>query len=118
DKVAKGTPIPTRVPYEVQGIRFGNSLCGVTLSGEMTAEHGLRLKRELGPHFGTVMVIGYANHIVGYVPVKRQIPEGGYEVWRNNLLLKRTGAFVEETEDRIHSAVHEALGVGSKGREA
>ena len=111
DKVAKGTPIPTQVPFEVQGVRFGDSLCAVSLSGEMTVEQGLRLKRDLSPFFDSVLVIGYANHIVGYVPVRRQIPEGGYEVWRNNQLLKRTGPFVADTEDRIHVAAHEALGM-------
>ncbi len=110
-RVEKGTPIPTQVPFEIQGIRFGNSLCAVSLAGEMTVEHGLRLKRDLASRFDNVLVIGYANHIVGYVPVRRQIPEGGYEVWRNNLLLKRTGAFVEDTEDQIHTAAQQALGV-------
>ena len=92
-------------------MRFGNALALVTLAGEMTVEHGLRLKRELGPRVDNVMVLAYTNDIVGYVPVRRQIPEGGYEVWASQQYWKRTGPYVAETEDRIHAAVSRSLGI-------
>lgn len=43
------------------------------------------------------------------MPVKRQIPEGGYEVWIAQQIHKRTGPYAAETEDRIHEAAHRAL---------
>ena len=110
-RIEEGNPVEPVVPFEMQTLRFGDSLAIVTLAGEMTAEHGLRLKRELGPHFGGVLVIGYANAIVGYVPVKRQLPEGGYCVAFANRFHHRTGPYVPETEDQIHAAAHRALGV-------
>ena len=77
----------------------------------MTVEHGLRLKRELGPHFDNVLILAYTNDIVGYVPVRRQIPEGGYEVWFSQQYWKRTGPYVAATEDRIHAAASGSLGI-------
>jgi hypothetical protein len=109
--IEEGKRFERTVPFEVQTVRIGNSLAMITLAGEMTVEHGLRLKRELRPHFGDVFVMGYTNRIVGYVPVKRQIPEGGYEVWIAQQIHKRTGPYAAETEDRIHEAVHRDLEV-------
>jgi hypothetical protein len=106
-----GEEFDRNVPFEVQTLRFGDSLAVVALAGEITVEHGLRLKRELRPHFGDVLAVGYANEMEGYIPVKRQIPEGGYEVWTAQQIHKRTGPFVADTEDRIHKAAHEALDV-------
>mgnify|MGYP004255061761 CR=1 FL=1 len=77
DRIENGAPVERVVPFEVQTVRFWDSLGIFTLAGEMSVEHGLRLKRELGAYFGNALVIAYTNHIVGYVPAKRQIPEGG-----------------------------------------
>ena len=109
--VENNIPVATSIPFEIQTVRFGNTLAVVTLAGEMTVEHGLRLKREVGPHFDNVLVMAYTNDIVGYVPVRRQISEGGYEVWSSQQYWKRTGPYVAETEDRIHAAVSRSLGI-------
>ncbi len=111
DSIENNIPVATRFPFEIQTVRFGNALALVGLAAEMNVEHGLRLKRELAPFFDSLLVAAYTNDIVGYIPVKRQIPEGGYEVWNNQQHWKRTGPFVEDTEDRIHDAVHEMLNV-------
>ena len=105
-EIDSGNPLPTRVPFETQSIRFGNSLGIVTLSGEMSVEHGLRFQNGLQQHLENSLILGYSNAIVGYVPVRRQIPEGGYEVWFNQQHLKRTGPYVADTEDLIHRTVH------------
>lgn len=113
ERAEAGNPVEPVVPFEVETVRFGTSLAVVALSGEITVEHGLRFKRELRGRFGDALVIGYANGIVGYVPVRRQIPEGGYEVWYAQQFHKRTGPYVPETEDQIHAAALRALGVAS-----
>lgn len=109
DGIAAGRAFERKVPFELQTLRFGNTLAAVALAGEMTVEHGLRLKRELRPRFGDVLTIAYANRIVGYVPVRRQVPEGGYEVWTAQQIHGRTGPYTADTEDRIHEAAREAL---------
>ena len=115
DSVENNIPVVTSFPFEIQTVRFGNALAVVGLAAEMNVEHGLRLKRELAPYFDNLLVAAYTNDIVGYIPVKRQISEGGYEVWLNQQHWKRTGPFVEDTEDRIHNAVHEMLGILKQG---
>ena len=91
--------------FEVQTLRFGRSLAIVALAGETTVEYGLRLKRELHDRIGHVMIVAYADDIVGYVPVDRQIPEGGYEVIDNQRMMLRPGPFATGTEDRIIRSV-------------
>lgn len=98
-----------RVPFEIQTVSFGSSLAVIAMAGEMTVEHGLRLKRELGGRFGQVLPLGYAGDLVGYVPVRRQFAELGYEVLGANLFHGRTGRYVESTEDRIHQQIHTML---------
>ena len=106
----RGEEVNRRIPFEVQTVTVGRSLAIVTLAGEITVEHGLRLKRELRPHFDAVLPLGYSNEMIGYVPVKRQIPEGGYEVWFAQQVWRRTGPFVEGTEEQVHGEIHEMLG--------
>jgi hypothetical protein len=110
-RIAQGLPEQRIVPFEMQTVRFGDTLAIITLAGEMSAEYSLRLKKELAASFKGVLPLGYTNDIVGYVPVQRQIPEGGYEVWRANQIHKRSGPYVARTEDQIHKAVHAALDI-------
>lgn len=98
-----------RVEVEIQTLRFGRSLAIVGLAAEPTVEHGLRMKRELGQIYGSVFPLGYCNDMIGYIPVKRQIEEGGCEVWRGNQLKLRSGPYVAETEERLHQAIREQL---------
>lgn len=104
-----GDVLSTRVSMEIQTVRFGNSLVLVTMAGEINVEYGLRLKRELGKVIDWVIPLGYANEIVGYVPVERQIPEGGYEVVGNAQGLLYSGPFSSGTEDRIVDAAWSLL---------
>jgi hypothetical protein len=96
-------------PFEIQVIRFGSSCALITMSGEMSVEHALRIQKQHGFRFPVLFALGYANDIVGYVPVKRQIAHDGYEVWTSNQIFRRTGPFEQDTEDRIHQAVNHCL---------
>ncbi len=99
-----GTPY-SETELELQVIGFGDDLVLVGQGGEMTVEHGLRFKRELGDRFDQVVPLGYSNTMVGYVPVARQFEEYGYEVRDANLMRLRSGRWEQDTEDRIHTAV-------------
>ena len=109
DLIAAGKPADRRFSFEVQTVRFGRSLAIIALAGEMSVEYALRFNRELGSVYRNVWSLGYTNEMVGYVPVRRQIPEGGYEVIDNNRRLLYTGPFAEETEESIVSAVKRVL---------
>ncbi|HJP30511.1 MAG: hypothetical protein QF689_16555 [Candidatus Latescibacteria bacterium] len=110
DLRAAGTPAGNSFSFEVQTLRFGTGLAFIALAGEMCVEYGLRYRDEHGTRFGDVWTLGYANEMVGYIPARRQIPEGGYEVIDNNRHLLYTGPFSEDTEELISAAVHRCLG--------
>jgi len=109
DAVENGKDLERRVPFEIQTLTIGQSLGLVSLAGEMTVEHGLRLKGDLAGHFDSIIPVGYANRIIGYVPVKRQIPEGGYCVEWANKFHGRTGRWVDGTEEQIHTIIADML---------
>ncbi|RKX35166.1 MAG: hypothetical protein DRP71_04640 [Verrucomicrobia bacterium] len=97
------------LPFEIQALQFGQDLLLVALAGEMSAEYGLRLVRELSHRFSFVWPIAYANEIVGYVPVERQYSEGGYEVLVNMQYLLRPGPLERDSEERIFDTIGEIL---------
>lgn len=109
DRLKAGKALERDVSIEIQSVTIGDDLAIVTMAGEMTVEYGLRIKRELGARFGCVMPLGYANQGIGYVPVDRQLPEGGYEVIANQRALLRTGPFECGTEDRVMEAVRKTI---------
>jgi hypothetical protein len=74
--VERGTPPP--VSYaEVQVMRIG-PLVVVGLPGEIFVELGTQIKAALAA--SPVLVCGYTNGNVGYVPTRAAYDEGGYEV--------------------------------------
>jgi hypothetical protein len=99
------------VPFEVQTVAFGRSLAIAAMAAEMSADYGLRLRKELGGAFARVLPMGYANDIVGYIGSLRQKHEGGYEGWSANYYWFRTGPWEDDTEDRIVETIRNSLGV-------
>jgi neutral/alkaline ceramidase-like enzyme len=94
-------------PYPVQAWTFGADLAMVFLGGEVVADYGLRLKRELDA--SRLWVNAYSNDVAFYVPSRRMIPEGGYEVDRSMVYYGQPGPLAEDTEERIVAAVRELL---------
>lgn len=113
ERLDAGLPEARSVPFEIQTLRFGDSLAVVALAAEAVVEHALRLKRDLRGRFAHVLPLGYANDVIGYLPVRRQFAELGYEVLDANQYRKRTGRFVPETEDQIHAEVARMLRVST-----
>ncbi len=64
-------------PFEIQALRIG-SMIMLGMEGEMFVRYQLDLERstELGP----VVLCGYANGCIGYVPTADEYEHGGYEV--------------------------------------
>lgn len=115
DRLDRGVPDLDRVPFEVQTVAFGDSVAMIAMAGEMTVEHGLRLKRDHGERFGAVFPLGYANGMVGYVPVARQFDEYGYEVLDSNQRHFRTGRYLPGTEDQLHDRISRLLAPAGPG---
>jgi neutral ceramidase len=93
-----------RIEYPVQAVRFGRGLTLVALGGEVTVDYSLRLKRE---YTGEPMIVaGYSNDVMCYIPSARVLKEGGYEAKDSMIYYGQAGPFSEDVEERILAAVH------------
>jgi neutral ceramidase len=114
ERLDRGERIPRTVAYPVQTWTYGDALAMVFLGGEVVADYGLRLKRELDST--RLWVNAYANDVAFYVASKRMIPEGGYEVDRSMVYYGQPGPLADSTEDLIVRTVRELLPAGFRQR--
>jgi neutral ceramidase len=95
------------VEYPVQAIRFGRSLTLVALGGEVVVDYALRVKRE---HPGEpIVVVGYSNGVMSYIPSRRVLREGGYEANDSMIYYGLAGPYADDVEDRIFAAIGRVL---------
>ena len=103
---------------DVQVLRFGEEAALVGVPGELFCEIGMQLKqRSPLPH---TMICGYANGTLGYIPSRKAVLEGGYEVAdayklygfpacfhgdTEELLYRETAALIEETGSARRSEI-------------
>lgn len=96
-----------KAPYPVQSWTFGTDLVMVFLGGEVVADYGLRLKKEIDR--SRLWVNAYANDVAFYVASRRMIPEGGYEVDRSMAYYGQPARLADATEDQIIGAVRQLV---------
>ena len=101
----EGRP-PRETPYPVQAVRLGDALTLLALGGEPVVDYALRAKRELAG--GDLVVLGYCNDVMGYVPSRRVRLEGGYEAVDNTIYYGLPGPFTEAVEETVFAAVRRA----------
>jgi len=106
-RLDKGERVPSTAAYPVQTWTFGSDLAMVFLGGEVVADYGLRLKRELDA--SRLWVNAYSNDVAFYVASRRLIPEGGYEVSGSMVYYGQPSSLAEGTEDLIVRTVHDLL---------
>lgn len=98
-------PRPTSQPYRIQAFGFGaggaSPWITVALQGEVFAQYGLSLADRL--RGARVVVLGYSNHIAGYVCTAEAIREGGYEPTAYTFW-KSAGPYTTEAEPMILDA--------------
>lgn len=93
--------------YPVQAIRFGKDLTLLALGGEVVIDYDLRIKREYPREH--LIVAAYSNSVMCYIPSERVLHEGGYEAVENMIYYGQPGPFAPGVEDRVLTAVREAL---------
>ena len=71
----QGAPFQREYPYPIQVWSLGGQQIAA-LGGEVVSGYGIRLKQLLGRD---LMVVAYANDVMGYIPTRRVLREGGYE---------------------------------------
>lgn len=95
-------PVRT-TPYPIQAIRFGKQLTMLALGGEVVVDYCLRAKREYG---GNLIVAGYSNDVMSYIPTARVLHEGGYEAVDSMIYYGQPGPYADDVEDRIFDGIH------------
>jgi neutral ceramidase len=101
------SPLVRRYPYPVQAIQFGKDLTLVALGGEVVVDYGLRIKREFGGK--GIIVAGYSNDVMSYIPSLRVLKEGGYEANDSMIYYGLPGPYDEQVEDRIMTTVRQVI---------
>jgi len=99
--------LPTEIPYSVQRIDLGEHFTVFALEGEVVSEYG-GLFRALLPD-RTVMVAGYSNGEIGYVPMEHMYAEGGYETDRSCDYYRIPKGFTSDIESIIMENAQELL---------
>ncbi|HEV2689501.1 MAG TPA: neutral/alkaline non-lysosomal ceramidase N-terminal domain-containing protein [Bryobacteraceae bacterium] len=92
--------------YPIQAIRFGNALTILALGGEVVVDYSLRAKRE---YSGTLIVAGYSNDVMSYIPSERVLHEGGYEAVDSMIYYGQPGPYASDVEDRIFDGIHRVM---------
>jgi neutral ceramidase len=102
----QGRPI-RRYSYPVQAIGFGKDLTLVALGGEVVVDYVLRIKKEYGSK--GIIVAGYSNDVMSYIPSLRVLKEGGYEAADSMTYYGLPGPYNDEVEDRIFRTVGQVM---------
>ena len=101
----QGRPV-RQVPCPVQVVRWNDDLTLVALGGEVVVDYPLRLKREFGTN---VIVAGYSNDVMCYIPSRRVLREGGYEAVESMIYYGQPGPFAENVEETVMGACRRLL---------
>jgi hypothetical protein len=107
DRLDRGEPLPTTVPYVVQTWCFGDEMGMVFLAGEVVVDYSLRLKWEIDRD--RLWIAAYSNDVPCYIPSRRVLSEGGYEAEQSMIFYGHPSRLAPETEDRIIQTVHDLL---------
>lgn len=97
----------TETPFAAQAVRFGDGPAWVALAGEVVIDYQVQLKAEFGGN--RLVVLGYSNDVMGYIPSKRVQREGGYEAGDALMYFSQPGWFTEEVEDIVTRAARKVL---------
>ena len=107
ERLDRGEPIHTSVPYVVQTWCFGDDMAMVFLAGEVVVDYALRLKWEIDAD--RLWVVAYSNDVPCYIPSRRILSEGGYEADSSLIYYGHATRYAPEVEDLIIRTVHDML---------
>lgn len=105
---------PRQIQYPIQAIRFGKVLAILALGGEAVVDYALRAKHDYG---GDLIVAGYSNDVMSYIPSRRVLREGGYEPVDSMVAYGLPGPYADDVEDRIFAGIRQVMrrvGLGQK----
>jgi hypothetical protein len=100
-----GHPI-RKAPYPVQAIRFAPDVSLIALGGEVVVDYARRLK---DTYKDRLVVAGYSNDVMCYIPSVRILREGGYEGDTSMIYYGQPGKFTEDVEEDIFGSVRAVM---------
>lgn len=103
----EGKELPRTVRYPVGVWTFGNDLAMVFLGGEVVVDYAIRMKEEFDAN--RLWITAYANDAPCYIPSKRLLREGGYEVDGSMIFYGHPTRLAADTEDLIVDTVQRLL---------
>jgi hypothetical protein len=106
DAYDQGHPVRT-VAYPVQAIRMGNGPVLLALGGEVVIDYALRARREFPRE--QLVVAGYSNDVMCYIPSKRVLAEGGYEADSSMIYYGMPGPFADDVEERVFAGIRSTM---------
>ena len=103
---AEGRPV-RRVPYPIQGVAFGKGVSLLAMGGEVVVDYNLAAKKLFPKQ--KLMVAGYSNDVMCYIPSKRVLKEGGYEADDSMIYYGQPGPFADDVEDRVMAGIRKTM---------
>jgi hypothetical protein len=91
----------------VQAIRLAKDLAIVALGGEPVVEYAAQIKAA-HPKL-RLIVAGYSNDVMGYIPTARMLEEGGYEPVASTLYYGIAAPFAPEVESLVLETANTVL---------
>ena len=96
-----------QIDYPVQVVRFTKGFTLVALGGEVVVDYSLSISR-LFPQ-ERLMIAGYSNDVMCYIPSLRVLREGGYEGGDSMKWYGLDAPFAEDVEQRVTDTVREVF---------
>jgi hypothetical protein len=97
----------SKVAYPVQAVRFAKGFTLLALGGEVVVDYALWAKRRFPRE--PLMVAGYSNDVMAYIPTARILEEGGYEPVASMKYYGFASPFAAEVEDRVKAAIESVM---------
>jgi neutral ceramidase len=88
-------------------VSFDHTLTILALGGEVVLDYSIRAKREF-PDVNLV-VAGYSNDVMSYIPSLRILHEGGYEAEDSMVYYGQPGRFSDQVEEQVFELIHRTM---------
>lgn len=92
-----------QVNYPVQAVRFEKGFTLIALGGEVVVDYALKFTNQYPGE--RLMVAGYSNDVMCYIPSLRILREGGYEGGDSMKWYGLDAPFAEDVEERVTDTV-------------
>ncbi|MCZ8512728.1 neutral/alkaline non-lysosomal ceramidase N-terminal domain-containing protein [Paenibacillus filicis] len=91
---------------EITGVQLAEGLILLTFNAEMVADYGLFVKQASE---GSILPLAYTNGMLGYVPTREMLAQGGYEAEGSVPFFRLPAPFDPSVEERIRKAVQQYM---------